>query len=418
MFNTDLIDQLIYTAIFSESLEEKNIARQKIRQIAAKQAVIPSSIYSLYNAIGNGKIKPTFTVPAINIRTLTYDTAFIIFTLMQKHHIGPIVFEIARSEIEYTDQRPDEYAITILAAAIKSNYKGPVFLQGDHYQFSKKRYNENKEQEIAKIKSLVKESIDAQFYNIDIDASTLVDLEKETLEKQQEENAKVSSILTDYIRSVEPKDRTISIGGEIGHIGGKNSTTEDLSAFMENYTALISEKKLTGIAKISVQTGTSHGGIPLANGKMADVKLDFNVLKECGEIAREKYKLGGVVQHGASTLPQDLFNEFPKNKTLEIHLATGFQNIVYDNMPKDLKEKMYKWIEENLQKEWEQGWSKEQFIYKCRKKALGPFKKDLFTLSEKEKQPIIDELEKHLSFLFEKLNVFNTRAFIDKYYAR
>ncbi len=431
------IDSLIYTAVFSENAEEKTMARTDIRALAKQQGIFSSSIYPFYMAIGVGKIAPTFTVPAINIRAMTYDTAAIIFSLMKKHSIGPVVFEIARSEIEYTDQRPDEYAVCVLAGAIKANYQGLVFIQGDHYQLSKNKYGQDKKAEVEKIKSLVKESIDADFLNIDIDASTLVDLEKKTQQEQQETNYNITAELTVYIRSIEPKGTTISIGAEIGHIGGKNSTPEELKAFMQGYQSQISQlpqprltrslrakrgplrqsfseaSNLPGISKISVQTGTSHGGIPLPDGTMAKVSLDFDVLEKIGSVAREKYHLGGVVQHGASTLPQDLFDQFPKHKTLEIHLATGFQNIVYDNMPSSLKKEMYTWVEQNLQKEKEEGMSNEQFIYKTRKKAIGPFKKQLWELSAEDKKPIVDNLGKQLEFLFQQLNIVNTRKILE-----
>src|SRR5258708_28587063 len=117
---------------------------------------------------------------------------------------------------------------------------------------------------------------------------------------------------------------------------------------------------MPGISKISVQTGTSHGGIPLPDGSIADVQLDFSVLDNTGRVAREKYHLGGVVQHCASTLPNELFDQFPKHKTLEIHLATRFQNIIYDTMPASLRQDMYQWVENNRQEEWEAGLNREQ----------------------------------------------------------
>lgn len=407
----ETIDQLIFTALFSDNTEEKHTARQTIRTQAQNKGIFSASLYPFYMAIGKGAIPTTFTVPAFNIRTLTYDISTLLFTLAKKYAIGPFIFEIARSEIDYTDQKPEEYAIAVLAGAIKADYTGPVFLQGDHYQLSKNKYTKDPQQEIEKIKNLVKESIDAQFYNIDIDASTLVDLDKPTQTQQQETNAHVTAELTQYIRSLEPKETTISIGGEIGHIGGKNSTPEELKAFMDNYCLLIGNTP--GISKISVQTGTSHGGIPLPDGTMAQINLDFAVIAQTGDIARKECKIGGVVQHGASTLPNDLFDQFPKNKTLEIHLATGFQNIVYDTVPQEVKQTMYTWIETNLQNEKEEGWSTEQFIYKTRKKAFGPFKKALFELSQQDKKPILLGLEKQFEFLFEKLQVFDTRKFID-----
>jgi len=411
-----VIDNLIFTAVFSEDENLKKETRSAIRKLAHAVEATSSSIHNYYMAIGKGEIPLTSTVPAINVRAMTYDTARIVFRLMLEKHIGPVIFEIARSEIEYTGQKPDEYAVSILAAAIKEGYKGPVFLQGDHFQFSAKRYKEDPETETNKIKTLIKEAIDADFNNIDIDASTLVDLTKPTQDEQQAENYKVTSMLTQYIRSLETKG-AISIGAEIGHIGGKNSTPEELQAFMTGYMRILKEvqNSLPGISKISVQTGTSHGGIPLPDGTMADVKLDFSVIEKTGIVARETYHIGGVVQHGASTLPNELFGEFPKHKTLEIHLATGFQNIVYDHMPQSLKQEMYQWLETNHQPEWDDTLSHEQNMYKTRKRAIGPFKKQLWSLSPEQKEGMITALREQFVFLFEKLNIFNTRETLEKF---
>lgn len=408
-----LIDKLIYTAVFGDA-ETKTYTRLLIKQIAAALGIYSASIYKLYSAIGKGEIDPTFTVPAMNIRTLTYDTARLVFRIAEEKQIGPFIFEISRGEMDYTDQRPDEYTTCILAAAIKEGYKGPVFLQADHSQFSIQRYQEDPEGERGRLMKLIDEVIAGQFYNIDIDASTLVDLSKENLDDQQKANYENTAALTKYIREKQPKNITISVGGEIGHIGERNSTVADFEAFMKGFQMLVNQ--LTGISKVSVQTGTSHGGIPLPDGTMADVTVDFSVLKSITEIAREKYHIGGAVQHGASTLPNDLFDKFPENKTLEIHLATGFQNIVYENMPAPLREEIYRWIETNLQKENQPGWTKDQFIYKARKKALGPFKKQLWELSETDKQPILKVLETSFRSHFEKLQTFETRHILNQVY--
>ena len=122
-----------------------------------------------------------------------------------------------------------------------------------------------------------------------------------------------------------------------------------------------------------------------------------------------------MVQHGASTLPNDLFGEFPKHKTLEIHLATGLQNIVFDNLPQNLKDEIYGWLNNNHQAEWNKALSHEQNIYKTRKKALANFKSKLWNLSIPEKQPILKNLEKELEIIFQKLNIVETREVLEKY---
>ncbi len=409
----NVIDDLIYTAVFSKDENVKNEAKRLIRELANEFGAIPSSIHDFYMAMGRGEVDK-ITTPAINIRGMTYDVARQIFKVALNNSVGAFIFEIAKSEIGYTYQRPSEYASAVLAAAIKEGYKGPVFIQGDHFQFNAKKYAENPEKELQAIKELTEEAIKAGFYNIDIDPSTLVDYSKATLKEQQYYNYINTAKMTKFIREIEPEGITVSVGAEIGHIGGKNSTVEEFEAFMEGYLEEL-PKGMAGISKMSVQTGTEHGGVPLPDGRVAEVKLDFNVLRDIGKVSREKYGLGGTVQHGASTLPDELFDKFPENNCCEIHLATGFQNIMYDLIPEDFKNEIYNWIKENLKNEWKEGQTEAQFIYKTRKKGFGPFKYQWWTLDKEYKDRIMEALYKKFEFLFNKLNVFNTRELVDKY---
>ena len=99
-------------------------------------------------------------------------------------------------------------------------------------------------------------------------------------------------------------------------------------------------KGVVGISKISVQTGTTHGGVVLADGSIAQINLDFNTLKTLSETARKEYGLAGAVQHGASTLPAEAFHKFVECETAEVHLATEFQNMIYnsEHFPAELQE--------------------------------------------------------------------------------
>jgi hypothetical protein len=139
---------------------------------------------------------------------------------------------------------------------------------------------------------------------------------------------------------------------------------------------------LAGLSKISVQTGTSHGGVVLPDGSIAAVQLDLAALEALSKEAREQYGLGGAVQHGASTLPANAFGNFPRVGAIEIHLATNFQNIVFDHasLPADLARRMKVWLDENAQSERKPKDTDEQFYYRARKKAIGPFKRECWSL--------------------------------------
>src|SRR6266550_1960236 len=411
------IDDLVYTAVFSSDGATKAEARKQIHLRARRSGAVPSSIFPLYDAIGRGELRPKFTVPAHNIRALTYDVARALFRAAMRHDTGAFIFEIARSEIGYSEQRPGEYAACVLAAAIKENFKGPVFIQGDHFQASAKKWAtpEGKASEVKALESLIDEALAAEFYNIDIDTSTLVDLDFKTRDEQQRANYEGTAHLTKYIREREPKGIEISVGGEIGEVGKYNTHPEEVRAYADGLKRLLGG--ITGISKISVQTGTSHGGVPLADGSIAQAKIDFEVLRNTTAICRKEYGIAGSVQHGASTLPESVFNHFPDSEAVEIHLATGFQNMILDaaTFPAQMKEDIREFCFAKASDERKSGETDEQFVYKTRKKALGPFKRRMWDMPAEAKQPIIDELESKFEFLMEKLGVFGTRDVVAKF---
>ncbi len=417
-FREKLIDDLIYTAVFSPDPATSEAAGFLIRRGAASLGIISASIQSLYEAMGRNELSG-FTVPAINIRGITYDVAQAVFRAAIKGDAGPILFEIARSEIGYTKQRPLEYTCAVTAAAVKSGWRGPIFLQGDHFQINAKKYSADAEKETQAVKNLIREAIDAGFYNIDIDTSTLVDLSQPTVKDQQRTNFTLAAELTTLIRDLEPEGITVSVGGEIGEVGGKNSTVDELQVFMDGYLEELKKQgeALKGISKISVQTGTTHGGVPLADGTVAKVKIDFEVLAKLSETSRAQYGLSGAVQHGASTLPNEAFDRFPATGTAEIHLATGFQNMIYDSkgFPADLRMRIFDYLKASLKDEWKEKDTEEQFIYKTRKKGFGPFKRELWHLPSDVRDEICAELERQFAFLFDKLKVNGTRPVLGQY---
>ncbi|MFQ6015940.1 MAG: class II fructose-bisphosphate aldolase [Anaerolineae bacterium] len=413
----EVLDWLVRDAVFAAG-EVQVTARWLIWELGQVLGIKPASIHGLYTARGRGLVDG-FTVPAVNLRGLTYDAARALFRAALKNEVGAFIFEIARSEIGYTEQRPAEYISSVIAAALKEGFRGPLFMQGDHFQISPKKYAQEPEAELGAVRDLIGEAIRAGFYNIDIDTSTLVDLSKPTVDEQQRLNYQLCADLTAYIRKLEPAGVTISVGGEIGEVGGKNSTEEELRAFMDGHLRVLKRygAELTGLSKISVQTGTSHGGVILPDGSLAQVRIDFDTLQRLSQVAREGYGLSGAVQHGASTLPREAFHHFPRVGTAEIHLATGFQNIIYKHeaLPDELRQKIYTYLRQAHADEGKEGQTDEQFIYKTRKKGFGPFKTEWWTLPQEVRDQIGQTLEEQFAFLFHKLKVVNTADLVGQY---
>jgi fructose/tagatose bisphosphate aldolase len=416
-FRAGAIRDLAWTAAFAGDEAVVAAARWIVWEAAQELDARSASIHELYEARARGEVSG-FTVPAINIRTQTFDMARTVFEQALAGEVGTVILELARSEQTYTYQRPIDYATSVLAGAIAAGWGAPVFIQGDHYQFNRAKYLADPDKMTEEIRGACRLAIEAGYRNIDIDSSTLVDLDQPTIDAQQRENYRRAAELTALIRELEPDGVTISVGGEIGEVGKQNSSVEELRAYLEGYRRELDRlaESAVGISKVSVQTGTSHGGVPLPDGGVATVKLDFEVIRQLGEVARA-YGLAGAVQHGASTLPDELFHHFAVVETAEIHLATGFQNALYDHpaFPRELTAEIEGWCGANALDERKPDQTDEQFLYTTRKKALGPFKRQLWDLPTKDE--ILGGQATKIAFLFDQLRVRGTRDLVAQYIA-
>jgi fructose/tagatose bisphosphate aldolase len=401
-------------AIFSSDPLVRQAARDALWQLARSLGIYSASTHALYAARARGEWQG-MTVPAVNLRFLTFDSARAALRAVHALDGLALIFEIARSEMGYTDQRPGEYAAAVVAAAIAEGHRGPLFLQGDHFQVQPRR---DRAAEVEALTSLVDEALEAGFRNIDIDASTVVDLSRPTAEEAQAENATLTAHLLEHVRRRQPRGVVVSVGGEIGEVGKENSTEEDLRAFLDGLGAILEERRVAPwVSKVSVQTGTHHGGVVLPDGTVAQVQVDFGVHERLSRLCREAYGIGGTVQHGASTLPEELLDRFPQVGCVEIHLATGLQHVVLESLPASLRQEMDDWVRRHLALERGPQDTEEQFLYKSRKKTAGPFKRRLWDLEEGERERIAKALEERLRSMFQRLGVAKSRALVERYTA-
>jgi len=413
-FRATGIKEVAWSATFSQDEAVVEVARWIVWEASQELDSPSASIHELYMARSRDEYSG-WTEPAINLRTQVFDMAAAGCRAAMELGAGSPIWELARSEQAYTFQRPGEYITSVLAGAIHAGWQGPIFVQGDHYQWNAKNYAVDPDKVTAALHEATRTAMWAGYANIDIDSSTLVDLSFESLDEQQRDNYTRAAELAALIRETE--ELVVSIGGEIGEVGKDNSSPAELRAYLDGFNKAFKAgagEDAIGLSKVSVQTGTSHGGSPTADGSVAEVKLDFEVLRELGVVARE-YGLAGAVQHGASTLPDDLFHHFPEVETAEIHLATGFQNALYEHpaFPAELYVKVEQYCFEVLAGERSEGQTDAQFVYKTRKKVLGEIKRELWDLETKDQ--IIADQQAKMKFLFEQLGVSCNKATIEKY---
>ncbi|HXR27891.1 MAG TPA: hypothetical protein VN771_08490, partial [Candidatus Baltobacteraceae bacterium] len=241
-FRAQGIRDLAWTATFSPDPATVEAARWLVWETSQLLDAPSASIHELYMARGRGEVSG-FTVPAINLRTQVFEMAAAVFRAARARDVGAVILELARSEQEYTFQRPGEFLTNVLAGAIAADWHGPVFVQGDHYQFNARKYAADPVAVTEGLRRLTVEALGAGYGNIDIDSSTLVDLARPTVDEQQHTNFTRAAELTALIRQHEPAGQTTSVGGEIGEVGKENSTEAELRAYLDGYRVA-----LTGFA--------------------------------------------------------------------------------------------------------------------------------------------------------------------------
>ncbi|HTU01544.1 MAG TPA: class II fructose-bisphosphate aldolase [Candidatus Sulfotelmatobacter sp.] len=388
-----------------------------IRQAAGAAGLAPASIQALYAARGRGEWGGR-TVPALNLRGWTYATCCAAFRAARKMETALVVFEQALGEAIYAKQTPAEYTAGVLAAALREGHQGPVFLQADHDQVNAAAYVANPAQEIQRLTGVIREQVAASFFNVDIDASTVVDLSRPTLVEQQRHNAELTARFTRLVREVEPAGVTVSVGAEIGEVGAHNTTPDELRAFMATYpAALAAAGGGAGITKVSVNSGTHHGGKVLADGSLAQITVAFDALAEISRVGRDEFGLAGAVQHGASTLPMATFSRFPETGTVEIHLALGFNNLIFDHprLPQVVKDEIREYVHAHHAGEKKPDQTEAQFLYTTRKKVWAGMKERFWNLPAEVEEPVTASLEAMFAEMFERLRVGKTGELVERH---
>ena len=73
------------------------------------------------------------------------------------------------------------------------------------------------------------------------------------------------------------------------------------------------------------------------------------------------------------------------------------------------------WCRDHCVDERKEGETEEQFLYRTRKKAIGPFKRQLWTLPDEAASEIAAHLRAKFSLLFDELKIGGTRALVERF---
>ena len=340
-----------------------------------------ASIHELYMARARGEYSG-FTVPAINLRTQVFDMAARGLSARPWSWTpGSVIFELARSEQEYTFQRPAEYITSVLAGChrgrlARSRLRAgrPLPVQRGQVQGRPRgRHGDPAQGHRQRVVRGLR-----QHRHRLLDAGGPLVRVRSTSSRRSTTRAPRSS------RRSSARDQddglVVSIGGEIGEVGKQNSTPDELRAYLDGYRRELDARAgadAIGLSKVSVQTGTSHGGVPLPGGGVAEVKLDFETLKVLGEVC-PRVRPGGcrparrldAARRALPSLPAGRDRRDPPGHGLPERAlrAPGLPG-------RAVRRDRGASASTNCADERKDGETDTQFVYKTRKKALGTFKR-------------------------------------------
>lgn len=420
MFRGEMVDRLAMTAAIGDSDEVRHLARIIIRSAAMSHNIWCDSIQPLYKVMSRGKTKP-LTIPAFNMRGLTYFIARSIFRVARRDKVGPFIFELSPAEMYHTGQTPLEYTTAVLAAALREHYEGPVFMQGDHFSPDGIHFGSDPDSLGPDLESLIKDSIDAGFYNFDLNGIQLTESHNTNTDpdfSQQTENM-VQNI--ELLNRLQPRNIVVNIGTGIANTADVNTSVNSVRKFLQSLADAIAESGLkTSVSKFKIQAGTSEKSVDDPDENAASKELDFSQLQALSDVVKNEFSLAGTVIPITSIESENVFNKLADCGVVEIHLGTELQNLIFDHsrFPAGLREEIHSFLETEYPDTRQPDWSDQLFYFKKRIRAWKHFKRTLWTLDHRTRSVMCSYLEDKFALLFEGLNLQNTQKLIKNNYKK
>ena len=265
------------------------------------------------------------------------------------------------------------------------------------------------------IRKACRDAIAAGYRNIDIDSSTLVDLSLPNVDEQQQVNYTRAAELTALIRELEPAGVTISVGGEIGEVGKANSTPEELRAYLDGFRRALDGFRPGAHRREQGERRDGHHArrraAPRRRGGRGEARLrDDPRPRRGGSVVRARRRRPARREHAARTRCSTASRRSrPPRSTSRRASRTPSTSIRRSR--RTLHREIESWCFANAADERKDGQTDQQFVYTTRKKAIGPFKRQLWDLPTKD--AILASQAEKIGYLYDQLRVTGRGRILD-----
>ena len=408
----------VWSATFSEEHPDViEVARWLIWEASQLLGSPSASIHELYMARGRGEVSG-FTVPAVNIRTQVFDMAGAMCRAAESIDAGTIIFELARSEQEYTYQRPGEYITSVLAGCIGAGWQGPVFVQGDHYQFNAKKYAADPE---ATTEAITAPDPRGDRRRLRQHRHRLVDAGRSgAADRRSSSSARTTSARRRCRRSSARSSRPTRRSASAARSARSASRTRPRRSCAPTSTAIATTlRELAGR-----RAGPFQGQRPDRHHRTAACRCPAAAWRRSRSTSGRssdcrRWPASTAWPAPSSTAPRRCPTSCSTASRRSRRPRSTSRPASRTCSTSTRRSRATCWPRSragaiaNTADERKDGESDDQFLYKTRKKALGPYKRQLWELPGKDE--IIAGQESKLRYLFEQLAIAGTRELVERY---
>ena len=266
------------------------------------KARFPNSVVPLVNskALIRAAKKHNAMIMACNIRCRLPVEGIVLASMASR---APVMYEIAKSELTYTEFTPSSFVAFIVQENERlGNTEVPFAVHGDHITVKKL-------EEVENVRTIIGDELKAGFTSFAIDASHM----------ENERNLAATSELAKPIVEIG-----LGLEVELGEIGAKSGSSEGFTQpdearwFIENLHAKGVQPDLLAINNGSIHGtyfGTTHEGIQLElTGDIWNVIQPWSV---------------DIAQHGITGTSLDKISSFIKYGIRKGNVGTLWQNIAF-----------------------------------------------------------------------------------------
>ncbi len=399
-----VIDDLIENALFHPSEQLRYLCHWLIRRIAAAEVIYPASAGSMHDRFRR-ELMGRAAVPVFGMRVLTYDSARACFQAARERSAVAFMFELSDGAMGYPAPNPTAFASSVLAAAVKEHYQGPVFLSAGWIRADEEAWRRDRDGEISRLRTEAQSAAEAGFFNFHFSAASLIATEKPTHAEQQRRNYRTCGELSNFVREIDPPGITSSVSGELGQLPDGTEAVPMMRAFLNGYLGEFTRRGSTLPSHVALSANVVEGVEP---GPPLDVVTDL------AEIGQREYDVGLAVRDLPRDYPENHYEALIRAGATTLQLAPHVDDWVFDDeaFPTALKEDIYRWADGQAPGLRRPGEGDQPFLYRARRAALDAFATRLWEMPEVTRKALREAQTLRFHDLFDRFGVRNSAGMV------